>query len=222
MYADWEAYEIEQILDEAAADVNEIILDIIENAVAQTVDYAQEQGIDAFIEDVDVVESGGIYQIWTVSGVTDYSTPERQMLPDLLKGRDHVTIPIQPKKKRVRGDIFSVQQERQARLNEARQALMENDRNGRSIRAGEIAARFRSVLASRGPAVRNDRKVAESTGEPPEFRTASIKQDPNTQWVYPAQDLDMTGFIMNINEDIRRTIEDLVPRLIDSYVEEYK
>jgi hypothetical protein len=53
------------------------------------------------------------------------------------------------------------------------------------------------------------------------FRTASSEQDPETDWVYPAKELDLTGYIMDLNSRMSDTMSDVVPKLIETYIEEY-
>lgn len=225
----WEAGEIDQILDQASKDVNELILDVVENAVAEAIDYAQDLGAEEFIAEMDIQESGGYFQIWTISGKTDYSEPVRQMLPDLLKngsqnpntGNINKVIPIGGKDQKILGDIFSVMQDRQKKLQEARESLVENNLDKRSARASHMASSFRSILQRNLAARQKITKVREVTS-PTEFRTASSKQDPSESWVYPAKEMDMTGFLMDLNSRIANTLESAISQLISSYIEEYR
>jgi hypothetical protein len=53
--------------------------------------------------------------------------------------------------------------------------------------------------------------------EPAVFKTAHSKQDPNLDWVLPAQDLNIT----NILNDVNSKLEDDVDKAIVSIVNEY-
>ena len=226
---DWMPSEVEDILDLASNDVNEIILDIVSNAIAEATDHAVELGAEEFIEAMDVIEVGGGFMISTVSGKTDYSVPERKMLNDLLKnakvseeGHRYKVIPIggeettqQPR------DIFSVIRQRDAALQEARRTLNSQALDKRSARAQTMAAHFRNIMVS-GLSERLTTKPREiKTRTKPEFRTASDKQDENTQWVIPAKELDLTGYLMDMNKRIQDSIYSSVVFIIESYEKEF-
>lgn len=228
-HSGWEQGEIDQIADDASRDINELILDVVENAVAEAVDYAQDLGAEEFIEQIDIQESNGYYKITTLTGVTDFSIPEKQMLEDLIKdapenpntGNKNKVIPVGGRKAKVHGDIFSVMQDRQRKIQEARQSLVENSLDKRSARATQMASQFRSILQRNMPARRKDTPIKERSPAP-NFRTASSKQNPAESWVIPAKDMDMTGFLMELNHRIVTTLDSAVVQLIESYVEEYK
>lgn len=224
----WEMGEIEQILDQASKDVNELILDVVENAVAEAIDYAQDLGAEEFISEIDIQESGGFFEIRTISGKTDYSTPAREMLDDLLRdapvnpntGNKTKVIPMGGKSKKLYGDIFSVMQDRQKKIQEARKSLIENNLDKRSARATSMAHDFRSIL-QRNLASRQRVTQVKDVESPAKFRTASSTQDSSESWVYPAKEMDMTGYLMDLNSRITTTLDSAVTQLIDSYVEEY-
>ena len=227
--AGWDYREIDDIVDDASNDINELILDIVSNGVAEATDYAQDIGAEEFIEEMDIEEAHGFFRIGTISGKLDYSTPKRQMLQDLLQGAEEnpetgiksKVIPVgSSSKSKVPGDIFSVMQERQARIDEARATLISNNLDKRSARANVMASRFRDILKQNLVSKRRDQEVRVPTKDI-EFRTVSSEQDPETQWVYPAKELDLTGYIMDLNQRMADTMMDVVPRLIDAYVEEY-
>lgn len=224
----WEMNEIEDIIDQASRDVNEIVLDVVENAVAEAVDYAQDLGAEEFMSEIDVRERGGYFQIETISGNTNFSTPAREMLPDLIKdaptssnGNKNKVIPVGAGSSKIRGDMFSVMQDRQKKIQEARASLIESNLDRRSARATQMAHDFRSVLHRNLVAKQAERKVSKGNSANIEFRTASSTQDPSVSWVYPAKDMDMTGFLMDLNDRIRSTLGAAITQLIDSYIEEY-
>lgn len=225
----WEAQEIDQIIDQASSDVNLLILDVVENAVADAVDYAQQLGAEDFIDQIDIQESGGYYRVWTINGVTDFSTPEREMLPDLLKnapenpntGNKNKVIPVGSKKITQFGDIFSVMQDRQRQLDEARASLLQSNKDNRSVRANQVATQFRSILHRNLKAKKAERQINEQSGER-KFRTASSKQDPSESWVYPAKDMNMLPYLMDLNARIVNTLDYAITELINSYIIEYQ
>lgn len=225
----WMPNEIDGILDLASNDINEIILDIVSNAVAEATDYAMDIGAEEFIEDLDVIEVGGGFMISTVSGKTDYSIPERKMLNNLLKnaevsedGNRYKVIPVGGIKKTSQSrDIFSVMRQRDSVLQEARSALNNQALNNRSARAQTMAGHFRNIIANKMSERMVSKPRVTETRVKPEFRTASDKQDENTQWVIPAKEMDLTGYLMDMNKRIQDSIYSSVMFIIESYEKEF-
>jgi hypothetical protein len=226
----WMPSEIDEICDLASNDINEIILDIVSNAVAEATDYAIELGAEDFVEDLDVLEIGGGFMIGTRSGKTDYSTPEIKMLPDLVKNGDisedgnrYKVIPIgKESTARQPRDIFSVLRSRDSMLQEARRNLNQQALDKRSARAQQMAGHWRDIVARKMQERVAVVKPKETTTiKKPEFKTASEKQDPETQWVIPAKEMDMTGFLMDINKRIQDSIYSSVMYIVDSYEKEF-
>lgn len=226
----WYDTEIEDICDLASRDINEVILEVVSNAVAEATEHAEELGAEEFIEEMDVVEVGNSFMITTLSGKTDFSIPERKMLPDLVKngeisedGNRYKVIPVGKKKEISRPmNIFSDLQQKQQAQQEARRSLLESNMDMRSARAQHMAGHFKQVISRRLNDIHSRRisKVEEKSDDI-QFRTASEKQDPNTQWVIPAVKMDMTGYLMDMNRRIDDTIRDSVIYIIDSYKEEF-
>jgi len=225
----WLPQEIEEVLDLASRDINETILDVISNAVAETTDYALDMGAEEFVEDITVVEIGTGFMITTQSGQTNYSTPERQMLHDLTKngkvsedGHRYKVIPVGGKRSLTRPtNIFGQMQEQQREQQDARASLLESNMDKRTAKAQHMAGHFRSIISSRLEAMQaNKSKQSNSYGEP-EFRTASTKQDPAESWVVPAKDMDMTGYLMDMNSRIEATISGAISFIIESYEKEF-
>jgi len=226
----WVPNEVEDIVQLATRDVNEIMLDIISNAVAEVTDYAADLGAEEFIEEMDVVEIGGGFMISTLSGRSDYSIPERRMMSDLLKGAKiaedgsrYKVIPIgktsttkQPR------DIFSVMQQRDSVLQEARQSLNQQALDHRSARAQTMASHFKDIINRKlQERVRLSKPSTSSAKEQPIFRTVSDKQDESTQWVIPAKEMDMTGYLMDMNKKIQDSIYSSVLFIVESYEKEF-
>jgi hypothetical protein len=224
----WLPQEIEDILDLASRDMNEVILDVVSNAVAEATEYAEDLGAAEFIEDIDVVEIGGGWMITTHSGKTDFSVPERKMLPDLVKngkvskdGNRYQVIPIGGKKEITQPkDLFSTMRQQQVEQREARASLLDKSIDQRSARAQQMASHFRSIINRRLSDQHTGRKITVPTGDVV-FKTASEKQDINTQWVSPAIERDMTGFLMDMNKRIDDTIDSSIRFIAESYEKEF-
>lgn len=226
----WLPTEVDEICDLASNDINEIILDIVSSSVAEATDYALDIGAEEFVEDLDVIEVGGGFMISTRSGKTDYSTPARKMLPDLVKGGEvsedgdrYKVIPVGSKSTtRMPKDIFDTLQQRDSVLQEARAALNQQSLDNRSERAGKMASHWKTVISRKleeRVAANKPQRVA--TIGKPSFKTASEKQDANTQWVIPAKEMDMTGYLMDMNKRIQDSIYSSVMLIVENYEREF-
>lgn len=221
----WEALELDQICDQAAADINNLILDVVSSATAEAVSYAEAIGATEFIDDLDIVESGNIFQIRTRSGRTDFTRERKEMLPHLLKngetaadGSRYKVIPIHEKQKfDIGSSMFETMKKLDASQQAARAALVDNARNNRSARATQMADQFRQSM--RQTMVSKNKKVDD--GPVTGFVTASSKQNPETQWVIPEKDADMTQFLSDLNNRISDSIEQSLILILKSYEEEY-
>lgn len=221
----WQSQELDAICDQAAADINTIILDVVSGATAEAIEYAEAIGADDFIDDLDIVESGSIFQIRTRSGKTDYSRSRKEMLQHLLKnaktaqdGSKYKVIPMRDKQKFDIGtSMFDTMKKVDAAQQEAKTAIVDNNQNNRSARANQMAYQFRQSM--KRSMLDDNKKV--NDGPVTGFRTASSKQNADTQWVIPEKDVDMTQFLAELNNRIEDTIEQSVVFIIKSYEEEY-
>jgi predicted RNA binding protein with dsRBD fold (UPF0201 family) len=220
----WLPDEVDRIVDLAAEEINNIILDVVSNASATAISHAEIIGAQEFVFDIDIAQEGFLYFIKTKSGKTDYSIPRTENLPNLLKngkptkdGGKYKVIPLRDKKPKVGLSSFETMQNQQRIQDAARTVLIENNKDNRSARANQMADQFRQELAR---TVSARQKHAEAVGAV-SFRTASSKQDPKSQWVIPEIDRDMTQYLLDLNDRIKDTVEDAVTVIINSYQQEY-
>ena len=89
MQEGYDLADADLICDAASDDINELMLDIAANAITEATEYAAQIGAEDFIDDIDVIPSGGIFIVTTRSKRTDYSEPERKMLLDLIKNGEN-------------------------------------------------------------------------------------------------------------------------------------
>lgn len=226
---DWLDTEIDSICDMASDDFNEIILDVVSNAVAEAVDFATDLGAEEFVDEVQVTpDANGFFRISTHSGRTDFSRERQQMLPHLLKnaetsetGHRYKVIPVtQKQENKVELSMFSVLQARQNAIDSARAALRDKMGGSRSARANTMADAFRQSMHGQLATKRRELKVSTPKSEVT-FRTASDKQNPATSWVIPEKDMDMTSYLTELNQRIAETITDSVKIILDSYRAQY-
>ena len=219
--------EVDELCDSASQDINELILDITSNAIESAIAYAEDIGAEAFISDMDIIDVGGGYMISTRSGVTNFSIPERKMLPDLVKngktsedGNKYKVIPITKKQEeQVITDIFTVQKQRDAQINHIRSTI-NNKSIDRSERAKMMADEWRKSININMSSRPAKRKIEVKSADVV-FRTASESQDPNTSWIYPAKDMDMTGFLMDLNKKMQQDVYFSVINVIQAYSRSY-
>ena len=220
---------VDTVCDAASSDINEAILTIVSDAMVQAAAYAAEIGADEFIDDIDLSENGGAYSIVTQSGNMDYSVPEIHNLPNLLKngkmskdGNIYKVIPLKDNDsdRKMGNSIFDDQQAIQSKIQAARESLRADLRLGQSQRTSLMTQRFRNMIKQNMPARKSfynlDRPKSNS-GATTKFATASSKQDPTTSWVIPAKDLDMTGYVMDVNNRMQQDIQDTVVDIINAY-----
>jgi phage FluMu gp28-like protein len=229
---DIERFFIDDLCDLAAKEINEIILEIVDDAVAEAIDYASEIGCPEFIEELDVIDSGDSYRIHTISGKTDFSVPEFPMKNSLLKnaetsedGKKYKVIPVGAPSNNPRPNFtssFQVQQARQSLIRDARDSLKNNPSDRRSEWSKSMTDNYRHRLRS------NIQQRKQFYSE----QRSSIKKDiafrtvtedtPDEAWVRPARELDMTGFLMDLNGRIEMNMNQHITSVIDTYMNEFR
>lgn len=223
----WLSHEIDSICNLAWNDINEVILDIVSNAVADATEHAESIGADEFIEEIDVVETGNSYEIRTLSGRTDYSTERQKMLPHLIKngktaqdGSKYKIIPVKGEEQpRMPADTFSAMRARASAVEQVRESLQKYNEELRSAKAGKMAGKFRDIMREK---IQKRSTISTQTeSSEVKFRTASSKQDVNSDWVIPEKDIDMTEYLYDLNTRIEQSISSSVQLIIESYEREY-
>lgn len=220
----WLPEEVDQIIDTATQEIDNIILDVISNASADAISYAETIGAEEFIADIDIVQEGSLYFVRTRSGKTDYSIPRIENLPNLLRngkmskdGSIYKVIPMRDKVAKNLTSSFQMQLQQQSQIDAARDTIVEANKNNRSIRANTMADQFRQNLAK----TIGSRKKDDVRGPVSSFRTVSSKQDPKSDWVIPEKERDMTQYLLELNDRIKDSVEGAVITIINFYQQEY-
>jgi hypothetical protein len=226
---------IDEICSVASKEMGEIILEIVDNAVAEAIDYAAEIGCHEFIEEIDVIDSGNCYRIHTTTGKTNFSVPEFPMKDSLLKnadvtadGKKYKVIPIGAPSSAPRPNFtssFQVQQARQNLIQEARESMKDDPGQRRSTWSKSLTENYRSRLEAsvqrRKQFYSDQRKQLKADiGRKTEFRTIT-EDTPDDSWVRPARELDMTGFLMDLNSRIESTMDQTVKTVVDQYMDQF-
>ena len=236
-----EAYEIEDLIEGAYKEVQESILLQVSASITELSEYALNLGAEEFLVDMSVEETASGWQIGTMSGVLDYSTQPIQMLPRLLSnaktsksGELYKVVPINKDKrqdeKTSTTDIFTAMKRRQDKIDTAR-AELHRRVSVRNERSRVLADQFTDILAQQMAS--SQRNISEaldqkqmrensSSGETKvEFRTATSKQNPETDWVIPGKDLDMSDKVRQVNDDLsfsqRETVINAMQQLREHY-----
>lgn len=220
---DYAYNDIYAICDELTIAINEGVFDIVSGAVDEALDYAISIKADEFVDDIQVLpDASGYYSISSRSGTLDYSKESQRMLPHLLKnaetgssGNRYKVIPV--KGARVQSSMFSMLQQKQDEMDEARIAI----RNKAKERKADITGSLQEYALKRTNSISSANKAVESAAGQPNFRTASDKQDPSTSWVLPEKDIDMTSYIHELNSRILTMSDQTVSDIVNSFYKEY-
>lgn len=217
--------EADYLSNLASDDMTTAISELTLEAMAEAIQIGEQLGIENFSEMLQVVNTGDSVSIGTDSGKTDFSWPAINMLPHLLKnaktakdGSRYKVIPMKPKRRTLSSGDVAV--DMAAAQQVARDALKnkKGTSNGDPLQASNLF----SGLAQAKDFMANKRKLREErteSGETTEFRTASSKHNPATQWVVPPKDRDMTVFLADINRNLESKIQQIVMDIVKQYEE---
>jgi hypothetical protein len=227
------------ICDEASRDIGRVSSDILADAMNEAVNVGGDVMSVDFIEDIRAVRSGGSFEIITDSGKTDYSEPPFPMLPRLLKnakvawdGSLYKVIPIKSKdSNELLNESVAVTLDAAHRsINEARRAAkIERDAlkdTGAKLSSMDPMANpttLASMQSLNKARSKNIGKVdkKKNSGATINFRTASSKQDPNTQWVHPGRNVDVSSPLNSINTRMQESIDNAIRDIIRQYEDMY-
>lgn len=223
---------IDSICDEAAAEISNTTSNLLADAMNEAVNAGGDvQSVD-FIDELRAVRHGSSFQITTDSGKTDFTQAPFPMLPRLLKnakvskvdGSLYKVIPIKQKTPDGKNDTSKATASAMININAARQAAKaeKQAKDGRSVASTDAMRGMDTVAAMQAISKSKTAKHKDvSNGPAINFRTASSKQDANTQWVHPGKKADLTGPLNNINADLQdaidRAIDEIIRRLEELY-----
>ena len=176
----------------------------LESAMLRAYEAGEEYKADRFIEELTAVRIGDSFRVTTDSGITDFSTRQRQMLPNLLKnakiakdGSRYKVIPIGVKKNTTDG--------------------MAREMNAAKMKMKEIRDQFGAKDENVSGQLKDSREKISINPSVPSFRTATSKQDAGTRWVYPARNKDMTPILREINDTLFNEIQNIIENVIANY-----
>jgi len=222
---------IDDICDEAAIEISRTTSDLLADAMSEAVAAGQEVKSTDFIEQIRAVRMGSSYQVTTDSGNTDFSESPFPMLPSLLKnakvakdGSLYKVIPIKQKNSDTsNARVGKTTEAAMQNINTARAAGKKERDNTARVHSSPNAMKGMDTVAAMQEInkFRNNQTKEKSLEPTINFRVASSKQDPNTQWVNPGRKVDMTGTLNNINNNLQdsidRAIDEVIRRFEDLY-----
>lgn len=188
---------ISTIVNKAETDINNQLMIQMDSAMDNAVQSGVQKDSVDFINDLR--PAPGAFQLETASGNTDFSEPPKPMLDYLLaKGAKPMNdgsgvykiIPVGAPTKQPKPAIAT-------NIFDAQKSI--------------AAERYSNAIAQYNKVKPKGSKV--------EFRTATSKQDRNTQWVLPGKDKDFTEDLKQINQLLDNSHDDIVMSIIRSYEE---
>ena len=216
---------IDSICDDVSNEISNILADLLANAMSEAV---QAGGSADFIQEVTSIRSGSGFNVGTQSGKSDFSEAPFPMLPKLLQnakvskdGTLYKVIPVKQK-----GSISRTAVTTEAALANIENARIQakqdktNQNRGSSspdiMRGADTLSAMQAISKSR----EKTDKYLPSNG-PVQFRTATSKQDANTQWVNPGKQADMSGLLQSINANLHDEMDRAILETIRRHEGEY-
>ena len=208
---------VDEICLMAISEINESITSILADGIDEIMQLGLDNGIDELVEQIAVKRVGNSFSIGSKTGKTDFSTPPFPMLPRLISGgkvaedgHRYKVIPIPDEKPIVNRSLSlnDAVHERSNTMERARTALRDKKKPSAYAMAEDYIASMTGVKVN---------KSVENAGGSVHFRTASEHQDARTQWVRPAQDIDLTQQIADINRNVDLRIQQDVSMIINKY-----
>lgn len=137
------------------------------------------------------------FEVTTDSGNMDFSVPPYPMLPSLLKNA---------KPMKDGSGVYKV-------------IPVGKPGNKPSITTNIYDAQKKIAAQRAEDAKRQYQAISPAGSKGQQFRVATSKQNPNTQWVRSAQEKDFTGDVAQINAELHNSLDDRIKDIINHYLE---
>lgn len=217
---------IDSICDEVSAEISNIMSDLLAQAMSDAVSFGESAD---FIQEIRSVRDGATYSVTTDSGKTDYSEAPFPMLPKLLKnakvakdGSLYKVIPVK-KKGSVPSRTGIATEAALTNIENARVAAKQDKTNQNRGSSSPDAMKGMDTLSAMQAISRSRQKVEypQAVSGQVDFKTASSKQDANTQWVNPGKQANMTNVLKNINANLHDSIDNAIMQVISKHEGQY-
>lgn len=226
---------VNEIINDASKEISIATSDILADAMSQAVNVGGEIMSTDFINELKSIRSGSSFDIVTSSGRTDFSEPPFPMLPKLLKnakvakdGSLYKVIPIRQSSGKTRNKVVVTTEAALQNINEARYKAKEEreieKESDRSLSFDPLKGGDTFITAMNLNTFRNNGSSSkrERSNEPiVAFRTASSKQDANTQWVNPGRSANVGGRLREINMNMNNEIDNAIKNIVRKYEDMY-
>lgn len=190
-----DATTIDSIVGHAHKEIEATVNQYGQNAVDEAVQIGAQKESADFINQVHFDTFH--YEISTDSGQLNFDEPPRPMMPYLLRNAKPM--------KDGSGVYKVIPVGKPSKKPSFAKNIYDEQRRISAERIENAKAQMRSI-APAGSQV---------------FRTVTSKQDPTTRWVQPAKEKDFTQDVMDINQNLRNSISNVINDIIDSYKEMY-
>ena len=186
---------IEAIVARANGEINQAMRDQAESAMQLAIESGVEKESSDFISELQL--DPNMMQLIRESGNMNFPEPPKPMLPQLLKN-------AKPTKDGTA--VYKVIPVGTPGKNKPKVSM-------------NIYDSMKQVNAER---IENaKRQYAAVAPEGSKFRTATSKQNPDTQWVMPGKENDFSEEMRNINKELESTMERVIQDIIRSYEESF-
>jgi hypothetical protein len=188
---------IDQIIEKASQEINSAFSQQAEGAMLQAMDEGVAKRSPDFINELrmDLVNM----QLTTESGNMNFSEAPFPMLPKLLKNA---------KPMKDGSGVYKVIPVGQPGKN-------------RPKVSNNIYDAWKKINAERIETAKAKEAAIAPKGSKVEYRTATSKQNINTQWVMPAKEKDFTGTMQAVNKELSSSMDDIVRNIVRSYEESF-
>ena len=191
-----DATAIEKIVNKANREISNAFEEQGKSAMQQAVEAGVQQRSPEFINELTLNNMS--MEVSTDSGNMEFTDPPYPMLSKLLQNAK----PIKDG-----SGVYKV-------------IPVGASSNTRPKVSTNIYAAFKKINAERAENAKQQSNAIAPTGSrATQFRTATSKQDANSQWVKPSKTKDFTGDMQSINKELADTMEERIRDILRSYEE---
>lgn len=187
---------VDVIVKKAKSEIDALIQMHGQAAIDEAVQAGAQKESADFINQVrfDVAN----FQITTDSGELDFSEPPKPHLPHLLQNA---------KPMKDGSGVYKV--------------IPVGKPGNKPSFTGDIMDEQRRINAERLESARKQSRAIAPTGSKQQFRVATSKQDPTSQWVLPGKDANFTEEVGSINQNLRAVLDEGIRDIIQGYLDMY-
>jgi hypothetical protein len=186
---------ISRIVSKANSEIDSLVQSRGQAAIDQAVEVGAQKESADFINQLRL--DTATFEVKTESGQLEFDEPPRPMLPFLLKNA---------KPMKDGSGVYKV--------------IPVGKPGIKPSFAKDIVEEQRRISVERAEAAKQQRRAISPAGSQA-FRTATSKQNPQTQWVQPAKEKNFTDEVTAINHDLRNSLDDSIRDIITNYMEMY-